>query len=265
MTVISPRLLVGLLCLTVSGTASAQILETETARFLGRGGAELGVAYELQTSVEGREHAIPIGFEYGFTRRLMVLVEPVPYTAIRPRAGRRASGPGDLEVTASWLANRERGWMPALAFAGEVKIPTARDTLIGTKKADYAFYAIASKASGRFDSHANISFTLVGKPAGSSVSNTVFAALATEYHALPRVLLFGEVLAQTAAVSEQGSESGTQGQGVPELGGNEVVGTLGAGFNLSPSTLLSFSVSRDNRGATLFRPRLTFRWIPSLR
>jgi hypothetical protein len=241
-----------------------QVLETETARFLPRGSIEAAFFYELQTATDGREHAVPFAFEYALLNRLMVLVEPVPYAAIRPRVGRTAAGPGDMEVTTSYLVGPETRRRPAFAIAGEVKLPTARDTLIGTRKVDYAGYVIASKVLGRFDTHANIGYTIVGKPAGLSVSNILFGAAATEYRASPRVLLFGEMLAQTAAVAEGESAGVTGPSTTPELGSAEVVGTVGIGLSISRRALAAFSLSRDNSGATLFRTGVVLRWLPQM-
>lgn len=257
-------LMLGGLVAALPLASSAQVLETETARFMNRGSFEIGLAYEFQTSADGREYAAPIAFEYALTNRVSVLVEPVPYTSIRPRTGRRATGAGDLEITISFLAVAERSRMPALAFAGEVKVPTARDTLIGTRKTDYAFYAIGSKKLGRFDSHANIGYTFVGKPAGFRVSNVLYGALATEFRATAELIAFGEALVQTAAVPDGESGDASGGQGVPELGGNETVGTLGVGYAIKRGAVLSFSVSRDNNAATLFRTGLTLRWLPKI-
>src|ERR1700674_1974542 len=130
-------------------TASAQILETETARPLRAGQLEVGAGYEFQHSREGDETAVPFAFELGITNRLGLLVEPVAYTAIRPKAGSSATGVGDLEITVSYLLRDESGKVPAIAFALEEKIPTAKNNLIGTGKPDHAAYLIASKRIGR--------------------------------------------------------------------------------------------------------------------
>ncbi len=61
------------------------MLETETARPLGRGVFEVSGNFEYQTSSEGREAAVPFAAEYGLTDRLELLVEPVAWTAIRPK------------------------------------------------------------------------------------------------------------------------------------------------------------------------------------
>ena len=85
----------------------AQALETETARILHAGSFEFSNSFEFQTSSEGTETAAPFVFEYGITDRLELLVEPVPFTAIRPKAGRRATDTGDMEVTYSYLLRQE--------------------------------------------------------------------------------------------------------------------------------------------------------------
>ena len=58
------------------------------------------------------------------------------FTSIRPKTGRRATGLGDLEATVQYLVREETGVWPALAEAAELKLPTARETLIGTRRAD---------------------------------------------------------------------------------------------------------------------------------
>lgn len=78
---------------------AGQPLETESARLAKAGHGEVEVTYEYQTSSEGKEIAAPMAFEYGISDRLEVMVEPVFYTAIRPKAGKNATGIGDTETT----------------------------------------------------------------------------------------------------------------------------------------------------------------------
>jgi hypothetical protein len=56
--------------------------------------------YEVQTSADGRELAIPFAFEVGLAERLEFLIEPVPCTSIRPSMGAGATGAGEGEQTA---------------------------------------------------------------------------------------------------------------------------------------------------------------------
>ena len=239
--------------------ARAQILETETARQLRRGQIELGAGYEFQHSKEGNETAIPVAFELGVTNRLGILIEPVPYTAIRPKSGTPATGAGDLEITMSYLVRRESPRLPALALAAEEKIPTARNNLIGTGKADHTAYVIASKMLGRFDNHFNVGYTVVGSPRGQSLQNRVSAALATELAVTATTLLYGEVFGSTSAGGGEGEPGGTTSP-VPEASGDEILGTLGVAHSFAHGALFSFGVTRDNVGALQIRPGVTLRF-----
>lgn len=115
-------------------TAHAQVLETETARLPKQGKGEASVGYEFQTSEEGTESAIPLTFLIGLYDRLELSVEPGVYSVINPDVGKSATGIGDTEVTLTGLLLSEQTYLPAVAVAAEVKIPTARNSLIGTKR-----------------------------------------------------------------------------------------------------------------------------------
>ena len=62
-------LLAGLVALLTPTAGSAQILETETARPVGRGVFKFGGNFEYQRSNEGHESALPLLIEYGFSSR----------------------------------------------------------------------------------------------------------------------------------------------------------------------------------------------------
>jgi len=234
-----------------------QPLETETARPPKKGSIEIQTALEYQTSKEGTERALPFAFEYGITDRLSVLVEPVFYTAIRPKVGTRATGLGDLEVTLAYLFAREQGSRPALAIAGEVKAPTARNILIGSGEADFTGYLIASKRLGKFDTHANLGYTFVGSPAGAHLKNFVNVAVAAEYLLKPKFTLVGEFLTNSGSSPEAGSTP-TIPIGTPEISSGELVGMLGFRQRIRERFFFTLGVSYDNNHAVLIRPGLTF-------
>lgn len=236
-----------------------QPLETETARQPQKGSVEVQTAFEFQTSKEGTERALPFAFEYGITDRLALTVEPVFYTAIRPKRGTRATGVGDLEVTLSYLFAREGRHLPALAIAGEVKAPTARSLLIGTRRTDFTAYLIASKRVGKFDTHGNIGYTFVGKPAGAQLKNFANFALAEEYFATPKLTLLGEFLANTGAAAEAAPGTIIPNPNVtPEISSGELVGMLGFRYQIRKRVFFTCGVDYDNNHAVLFRPGLTF-------
>ena len=233
---------------------AAQTLETETVRLLPAKGVKFGGNYEYQVSADGRERAIPMFFEVGLSNSTELVIEPVAYTAIRPKVGPRATGLGDLEITVVQRLLPETSSRPAIAFAGEVKVPVARNTLIGTGKTDFAGYLIASKRFGRLDTHANIGYTVVGRPIGASLRNIANFAVAGMYDIGTRTKFYGEVLANTAATTG-GAETST----TPEAAGGEVVGTLGLARQVSKGTALTLGLSYDTNGAVLFRPGITVR------
>ena len=262
-----PGLAISLALVTVglARSATAQVLETETARLRSKGAVQAGMNYEFQTSTEGQESALPFLFEYGINDRLELAVEPVAATRIRPRSGTKANGFGDTEATLTYLAKHESRSLPAVALAGEIKFATARNALIGTGEPDYAAYLIVSKRVGRVDLHFNATYTFVGQPPGPELmgprlNNTIGGALAAMYSASRRVRIFGEILAATSA-SGGGPEGPVSPGGTqpPEAAGEEIVGTLGAGLYVSPKIFVSLGVSYDNNNAVLFRPGITFR------
>src|ERR1700680_2501503 len=95
------------LTLSATGRITAQTLETESARVLPAHAWEVGYAFEAQTSSEGTERAMPFAFEDGLSDRVELLIEPVAYTSIRPKAGQRANGAGDIELTVTYKFRQE--------------------------------------------------------------------------------------------------------------------------------------------------------------
>ncbi|HWU87713.1 MAG TPA: hypothetical protein VN253_10585 [Kofleriaceae bacterium] len=237
-----------------SSRANAQEAETETARVLPVGVVAAGVGFELQTSGEGTESAIPTIVEGGIANRLELVVEQVALTAIRPKTGTSATGLGDLEVTLVGLALHERTNLPAIALAAELKVPTARNQLIGTRQPDYTSYLILSKRFGHLDMHFNASYAIIGKPEGiASVDNIFGFGLLARYY-LGKADLYAEVLGHTAAIPEvEGMDSAA------ELSGSELFGTLGAGYWMTPWLQAFFCVSFDNNQAMLFHPGITIK------
>jgi hypothetical protein len=255
------ELLLGLLAVSIplGALRAQQPLETETARPPLSGSVELQTTFEYQTSKDGTEAAIPFAAEYGITDRLSVMTEPVFYTAIHPKTGNPVRGVGDLEATLSYLAVHERRRLPALAVAGELKVPTARNILIGSREEDYTLYLIASKRAGRFDTHGNIGYTFVGKPEGANLTNIVVWAVAEEFFLSRNWVLLGEVLGNTGSTpGGEGTTLGNLAGVVPEAPAGELVGMVGFRRRIRDHLFFTFGVNYDNNGAVLFRPGLTF-------
>jgi hypothetical protein len=257
----APRIAAGVVGVVfgIAAITSGQVLETETARPLAKGTFELGGNLEVQTSSEGRELDVPLVVAYGLTNQLELLIEPVASSLIAPTFGAHAHGVGDTEVTTLWRLRPEAGGWPAFTVGGEVKVPTAESRLIGTGKVDVAGILIASRRLGRVDTHANLTYTFVGQPAGASLTNIIGGAFAVEAAVGRRYRIFSEVLAST------GATPGGEGDALPgttivqEAAGQEIVGTIGAGVYVHQRhVFLSLGVSYDNNRAILLRPGVTF-------
>ena len=221
------------------------------------------MAYEYQVAHDGQESALPFALEVGLLPRLELLIEPTAYVGIFPRGGKRVQGVGDLEVTMTFLAFKEQKILPAIAFAGEVKFPTARNLQIGTRAYDYTPYFILSKRFGDLDVHANYSYTFLGQPPGANVKNTWALALAGDYKLHRQWDVFAEIMYTTSgrgSVSEGGGGGGEGSGANVEIAGVELIGTAGVRHHLNSHLDLFGSVSFDNSHATLIRTGLTWKF-----
>ena len=226
-------------------------LETETARVLEQSRWQVGLAAEIQLAGEGREVAVPAVVEVGLWRRFELQVEPVFYTGIYPKSGSNATGAGDTELTLTYLAFEETCGWPAFAFAAEAKLPTANDRRIGTGRADFAGYVIASRQWREFDFHANLGYTVVGQGSGEGLDNVFNFAIAAEYRFCEKIDFVAELLATTSA-------GGGDSSMTPEASGGELVGSAGVRYHFSEEWSGYFVVSYDNSNAVGIRIGVTW-------
>ncbi|MCA9677277.1 MAG: hypothetical protein H6709_10405 [Kofleriaceae bacterium] len=241
-----------LVAVGLSRHARAQELETETSRSLEPGQLEAGAGFEYQLSADGTEAALPLFAEAGLVDRVELLVEPVVFAHIAPASGAGATGFGDVEATVTGRVVDEGARIPAIALAGEVKLPAARDPQIGTGKTDATFYVILSKRFGRLDTHLNGGYAIIGAPDAIMIPvKNIWSAAAAGRLELGRVDVFAEVLGNTGAVPD------AEGSAFSEVTGAELVGTIGGGYRLTRSVLLSLGVSVDNNAAVLLHPGVT--------
>jgi hypothetical protein len=239
--------------------ATAQVLETEDSRPLNRGQVEIGAGLEYQTSKEGHEVALPLSFEYGISKRFTFLFEPVPFTNIHPKTGRRVTGIGDLEMTLFYQLIKETKRFPSISLSAEIKLPTAKDSLIGTGKTDFTPFLIASKTTGKFFTSLNLSYTFLGKPKNIVANNLFNYAAGTVFELSSKSILFGEIYGNTSALGgAEVPEIPGNPQKTTEISGGETVGSVGYGYYINRNLLLSIGVSYDNNHALLFRPGIVW-------
>ncbi|MBA3647087.1 MAG: hypothetical protein H0W62_00815 [Chitinophagales bacterium] len=245
------------------GKLHAQVLETEESKPLQPGQFEVGTGLEFQTSKEGTETALPLAIEYGLFKKFTLLVEPVGFTSILPKTGPHSKGIGDLEITLFYQIVSEKRILPSISISGEVKIPTAKNNLIGTGKTDYTPFIILSKTTGKFFTSLNLSYTFLGKPPGVSATDLFNYAFGSIFTASPKSILFAEVYGNTSAFGGADIPEGVgiiQNTSNSELSGGETVGAIGYGYYIKKELLLSFGVSYDNNNAVLFRPGIEWKF-----
>jgi hypothetical protein len=248
-----------------SNAYSDLAMETETARVLQPGRIEVGTAFEFQTSPAGEEYALPMALEFGVFPHLEALIEPVPFTSIRPKGETAATGVGDLETTLTYLGVEEKQYIPALAIAGEIKFPTAGNRQIGSGEYDYRIYAIASKRLGPVDVHANFGYNIIGSPPGVSTRNPIDVEAGAEWFVHPKFDLFGEInYVGSSASSESSAEAGVPVAGestvTPEIAAEELVGSVGVRAHAGRHVDVFGSFSYDNNDAKLFRTGVTIKY-----
>lgn len=240
-------------------------METETARILEPGHFEIGTAFEFQTSSNGEEFALPMAIEFGVFHHLEALLEPVPFTSIRPAGGESATGLGDLETTLTYLLVEEQKYIPALAIAGEIKFPTAGNSQIGSGEYDYRFYAVASKRLGNVDLHFNFGYNIIGSPPGVSTKNPIDVEVGAEWFVHPKFDLFAEIN-YVGSSSSNGGEGTVPGGdsadagGTPEIAAEELVGSVGVRAHIARHVDIFGSFSYDNNDAKLFRTGITIKY-----
>ena len=120
-------------------------------------------------------------------------------TSILPKHGSSTTGVGDLEITTFAHLVNEHEYVPAIAIAGEVKVPTTQNNLIGTGEVDVTPFLIASKRFGRFDTHVNLGYGILGDPPGVKLDNIITYAAAVEFFLDEHWDLVAEVVGNTSS------------------------------------------------------------------
>lgn len=241
---LSLRLLFTAASFLVACTAHAELsLETETARVNPFGAAELGTAFRYQSDKDGHEYEQLEALEFGMPANTEFLFEWSPWVEIAPKRGPRAVGMSDLSLTFTWLAIEEKSKSPAVAFAIETKVPSARNRDIGTGREDYSLLINFSKNLwDNLELHANIGGQLNGDPKHANLRNQALFTVAAEF-TIPKTKweIFGEVVEQTASRPSRHSDFGDP---------NIIFGDIGVRYHAKDGMLNPFiRATYDNQHA----------------
>lgn len=151
-----------------------------------------------------RELVAEVELSYGLVPDLEVSIKGT-YLFADPESGASIDGFGDAEISAKWrvLRENERGWVPALAIAPSVKLPTAdTDRGLGNGGVDVGLTAILSKSLGPVGLHLNAGYTFTGRESfqGAELRDTYFYGGALEVPLLEPVNLVGDVFVEQVEV-----------------------------------------------------------------
>jgi hypothetical protein len=101
---------------------------------------------------------------YGLLEKMDIGIRS-SYLFVLPKAGENENGLGDTEIKLKYRLAEEKGWMPAFAISGKVKIPTASESRgLGSGNTDFGLNTILTKnLSKRFALHLNLGYTFIGE------------------------------------------------------------------------------------------------------
>lgn len=172
----------------------------------------LDTAGEFERDQDGRVGTLEAAVQYQLTNRLQFLLEGTLLEAQRPEAGPRATGLGDTDVTLSWLLAPARGGWPSVVAGGKVKLPTATNAEIGTRKADFAALLVLGRESGELELSFEAEYARYGQPGGPRLKDQLMYTLTAEYGLNDFLSVYGELYGITApTASDTRTDAGRLG------------------------------------------------------
>jgi len=115
------------------------------------------------------------------------------YLFIHPKEGKKENGLSDTEVKLKYRWIDEKGWIPALAVTGTLKIPTASESKgLGSGQTDFGMNTIVTKNLGkRFVLHLNLGYTFIEE---DKVDNELNYSVGTQFILSERWAMVGEIV-----------------------------------------------------------------------
>ncbi|MEW6377600.1 MAG: transporter, partial [Thermodesulfobacteriota bacterium] len=180
------------LTLTSTTTFAARPLSTDDAGTVEKGKFQLEAGFEaLRQDNHDRELSPSMTLTYGLLESTDLGIGG-GYLFVHPREGKKKNGFADTELKVKYRWLNEKGWRPALATTGTLKIPTASDSKgLGSGQADFGINLIAAKNIGkRWALHLNLGYTFIGE---DRVDNELSYSVAGQYIISDKWVLVGEI------------------------------------------------------------------------
>ncbi|MEO5668626.1 MAG: transporter [Bdellovibrionota bacterium] len=168
-------------------------IETETAQIGKQGEFGFSQSIEFERATDAQRLGTLTQFEYGITDRSEILIEPFFQEWIFPKGEDSVHGPGDLEITPSYMVVKEEGATPAILIATKFKIPTASREVEGSGKVDYYPYFIFGQHLGMWTFNANIGVNFANPGNGEAFEKKLIWDLEAEREVMPKLTLFLEL------------------------------------------------------------------------
>lgn len=117
-------------------------------------------------------------------------IRPGRKTDLAPTGTVTKGGLGDMLLKGRYYVVDEHGLLPTIALAAKVKFPTADDSQgLGTGKFDEGFgVEVSRRFLERFIGYFDLSYTIIGSPAGTDLRNQTAYDLGLGYQFTPQLL-----------------------------------------------------------------------------
>ncbi|MEO6078172.1 MAG: transporter [Steroidobacteraceae bacterium] len=192
--------LLALTCVAAAPSHADTAIETETAQIGRKGESNFSQAFEFEDGPDGSGQGTLTQYEYAFSDRAEILIEPFFYQRISPEGESSVSGLGDLEITPSYMVVREEGATPAVLLAFKLKVPTGSKKVEGSGKFDYYPYIILGKHAGGWTLNANFGVNFAQPVDDSKYDKQVVWDLEAEREIAPHLTWFVEVFSAEEGV-----------------------------------------------------------------
>jgi hypothetical protein len=154
-----------LLLVFTSSTFAARPLTTEDAWTVEKGKFQLETGFDAtRQDNHDREMSPSLTLSYGLLERMDMGIGSA-FLFVLPKQEENENGLGDTELKLKYRLLDEKGWIPAFAISGKLKIPTASKSKgLGSGKTDFGIITIVTKTlSKRLVLHLNLGYTFIGE------------------------------------------------------------------------------------------------------
>jgi cobalt/nickel transport protein len=226
---------------------AARPLTTDDAWTVEKGKFQLEAGFDASRQDNHDEEYNPaMTLTYGLLERMDVGIGS-GYLFLNPKEGEHENGFADTDLKVKYRLIDDKDWVPAFAFTGKLKIPTASKSKgLGSGKTDFSINAITTKnISKKLALHLNLGYTFIGE---NHVDNELNYSLAAQFSVTEKWALVAEIM------------------GVNNLNGrtgdDPLSGLIGTYYALTENIILDVGVEIGmTKAAPDFRITAGFTWL----